>query len=143
MAEQVGIDRDISAAHLCAAPNCPMAGALADGGRKDVWWCAYHLACPDEEMPAVSAVLREHAPLLRIVNEGRTCLAKLPASVHRQQWELLSRRFEQWRAQQPDPMLWEIPSQRAQTFTAWLHCVETMLGGLVQRAVQSPRRRGA
>jgi hypothetical protein len=142
MAEQLDIASDISAAHCCAAPQCPMAGSLADGVRKDVWWCAYHLAAPETDLERISAVLRTHGVLLRIANEGRTCIARQPAAVHRQQWELLQRRFEQWRGEQADPSVWSIAAFRAQTFSAWLNCIETMLGGFVQRAVQTPRRRG-
>jgi hypothetical protein len=125
--------------HRCAARDCPMAGALADGSNATNWWCAYHHACPTNDIPRVTSVLHQHKDLRDVIADGRAVLADPQrARDISGEWKRMADLLRFGGYTLPEP-------RGVENFAGFLYRCEVMLGGFVVKAMRgaAPDRRAA
>lgn len=123
----------------CMATDCPMAAGLSLGGSKrGPQWCAYHHACPSDDLARVTSVLNQHKDLRDVVNAARGFVghdnvdeSKVPGE-HRRLLELF--RFAGYTAPEVE---------QARSLTEFGYRCEALLGGFVVEAMRSLKRRAA
>ena len=115
--------------HRCAAEGCPMAGTISAGGQSSSW-CAYHHGCHPNDISRITSVLNQHKDLRDIVNAGRRLLGSKDAdpNTFAAEWKRMRELLSFGGYEQPKP-------RGAATLAGWLYGCESMLYGLVTRAM--------